>query len=474
MSRAAAIFDLDRTVLRGSSTPAIMRHLQEAGLANRGFPAERLFQATFDLFGESTVGMRAARGHSGVKPGWTVAEIAEIGETIADELMDRVQPFVPSLLAQHKAAGRTLVLATASNQASIQGLADRLGFDHVVATRWAVDGDSYTGELDGVRLMGAEKCAAVLAWADAEDVDLSQSWAYSDSRYDAPLLSAVGNAVAVNPDVPLAIMAVRRGWTIRFLDKPEGVIKVAGRELQDWLRPLSRPGADPLATIVMEGVENIPAEGGAVLVFNHRSYYDSSAVSYVLGASGRNARFLGKKEVFDVPVAGLVAKAMGGIRVDRGTGSDEPLDRAIDALQGGDIIALAPQGTIPRGPAFFDTDLVGRWGAARLAIAAGVPVIPVALWGTEKVWPRSSRVPTVTMPGRHKPVVTVTVGAPFKITGKDPDKVTKTIMSKLVALLPPEARVKRTPTDAELLATFPPGYKGDPSREAERRPGRDV
>lgn len=473
VTHSAAIFDLDRTVLRGSSAPVIQRHLKQAGLANRDFPGEGLFQTSYELFGESRLVMAAARRQTGVKAGWPVEEIAVIAEKIADELMDQVQPFVPALVAEHHDAGRTVVLATASNQPTIQALADRLGFDHVVATKWVADGGTFTGVLDGVRLVGNAKRDAVVAWAKVHDVDLRKSWAYTDSRLDMGLLAAVGHPVAVNPDPQLAVVARLRRWKVRYLDKPEGVAKVAGRELQEWLRPLSMPRLDPTATIVVEGVENIPARGGAILVFNHRSYYDSAAVSYLIAQSGRNGRFLGKKEVFDVPVAGTIAKAMGGIRVDRGTGSDEPLELAAQALRGGDVIAMAPQGTIPRGPAFFDPVLKGRWGAARLAAMTGVPVIPVGVWGTEKVWPRSERLPQVVLPGREKPVVTVKVGKPFKVNDSDPDAATTTIMKKIVALLPAEARKARTPTPEELAKTYPPGYKGDPAQEADRRPGRD-
>ena len=104
-------------------------------------------------------------------------------------------------------------------------------------------------------------------------------------------------------------------------------------------------------------------------------------------------RFLGKKEVFDAPVVGQLARALGGIRVDRGTGSDEPLAEAAAALAGGELVAIMPQGTIPRGRAFFEPELKGRWGAARLAAMTKAPVIPIGLWGTEKVWPRSERMP---------------------------------------------------------------------------------
>ena len=130
-----------------------------------------------------------------------------------------------------------------------------------------------------------------------------------------------------------------------------------------------------------------------------------------IARSGRTVRFLGKKEVFDAPVIGQLATAMGGIRVDRGTGSDEPLQAAADALTGGEVVAIMPQGTIPRGPAFFEPELKGRWGAARLAALTKAPVIPIGLWGTERVWPRSSRLPNV-LNVADPPLVTVRVGEP--------------------------------------------------------------
>ncbi|MEY2469459.1 MAG: putative phosphoserine phosphatase / 1-acylglycerol-3-phosphate O-acyltransferase [Actinomycetota bacterium] len=418
--------------------------------------------------------MRLARTRSSAKKGWLVDDIAALAEKIADELMDMVQPFVRPLLDDHRAAGCKLALATGSDYATVQPFAARLGFDDVIATRWAVDGDEYTGELDGARLLGSSKRDAVKQWANENGVDLSESWFYSDSRFDTGLLGDVGHPVAVNPDAALAVIARVRRWPVRHLDKPEGVAKIVGREVQEWIRPLGQPALDPVATIEIHGIENIPKTGGAILAFNHRSYYDSTAVGYVISKSGRNGRFLGKKEVFDVPVVGTLAKAMGGIRVDRGTGSDEPLELAADALRGGDVIAMAPQGTIPRGPAFFDPVLTARWGCARLAQMTGVPVIPVALWGTETVWPRSARTPHITAPGQHKPVVTIRIGKPFKVTQADLDDATAAIMKKITALLPAEARNQRNPTDEELMKTFPPGYKGDPNAEVERRPGSDT
>jgi putative phosphoserine phosphatase/1-acylglycerol-3-phosphate O-acyltransferase len=176
--------------------------------------------------------------------------------------------------------------------------------------------------------------------------------------------------------------------------------------------------------------------------------------------------------VFDAPVVGQLARAMGGIRVERGTGSDEPLREAARALEAGDLVAMMPQGTIPRGRAFFEPELVGRWGAARLAAMTKAPVVPVGLWGTEQVWPRNARVPNV-LNVTHPPTVTTRVGEPVKLYYKSLDADTERIMRALEALLPPESREVREPTPEELARTLPAGFKGDPNADTQHRPGRD-
>ena len=256
-------------------------------------------------------------------------------------------------------------------------------------------------------------------------------------------------------------MATSRRWPILNLDVSPGVVKipVLGIELQRLALQLSRPSLMPYVRFDIDGVEHIPAAGAAILVANHRSYFDSAAMSVAIARSGRTVRFLGKKEVFDVPVVGQLATAMGGIRVDRGTGSDEPLQAAADALAGGEVVAIMPQGTIPRGPAFFDPELKGRWGAARLAELTKAPVIPIGLWGTEKVWPRSSRLPNV-LNVTDPPEVRIRVGPPVELKYRSLDADTKRIMTAISKLLPPEARRRRTPTAEELAAHVSAGVPG--------------
>jgi putative phosphoserine phosphatase/1-acylglycerol-3-phosphate O-acyltransferase len=214
-----------------------------------------------------------------------------------------------------------------------------------------------------------------------------------------------------------------------------------------------------------------------ILVANHRSYFDVFAVAMMVAKTGRTVRFLGKKEVFDAPLVGQLASLFGGIRVDRASGSDEPLEHAVQALREGEMVAIMPQGTIPRGLAFFDTQLKGRWGAARLAVASNATVIPIGLWGTEKVWPRNAKLPDV-LNVSNPPLVSIKVGAPVELnrSGASNEIVeanTRAIMEAISALLPPESRDEVTPTDEQLRATFPSSYAGDLRVSDDRRPGTD-
>jgi putative phosphoserine phosphatase/1-acylglycerol-3-phosphate O-acyltransferase len=287
------------------------------------------------------------------------------------------------------------------------------------------------------------------------------------------MLGAVKHPVAVNPDPRMLLVALARRWPVLHLDVPSGVVKlpVINIEPQQAIMPFARPELIPFARFDIDGTDNIPAEGPAIVVGNHRSYFDPLAMGLMLSKRGRPVRFLGKKEVFDAPIVGQIARAVGGIRVERGTGSDEPLAAAAAALQAGEVVALMPEGTIPRGPAFFDPVLKGRWGAAKLAAMTGAPVIPVGLWGTEKVWPRSERLPNV-LAIRHPPTVRIRLGPPVKGLTGDPDADTKKIMKAISALLPAEARKKRTYTQEELARTYPGGKIRD-TDERSRRPGTD-
>ena len=172
--------------------------------------------------------------------------------------------------------------------------------------------------------------------------------------------------------------------------------------------------------------------------------------------AGRNPRGLAKKELFDAPLIGPLMRAGGAICVDREGSARAAYQAAEEALRSGEVLIIAPQGTIPRGEAFFDPRLRGQSGAARLAAATGAPVIPLGLWGTERVWPRASRLPDLTALV-HPPLVRIRVGPPVPgLTGVDFDADTERIMEAIAALLPPEAQLRRIPTADELARSRPP------------------
>lgn len=487
---AAAFIDLDRTLLSGASGPVITAALRAANLVPQSIPGESLLYRIFNTVGETLPSMLIARHGAAAMKGKSQRVVRDAARTAIPELTALVQPFAKQLIERHRAAGDKLVLATTTPYDFIDEFARSLGFDDVIGTRFAVDaGGLYSGELDGRFVWSGGKLAAVSEWCAANNVDIKESSAYTDSIYDSPLLEAVGSPHAVNPDARLQVLAAARRWPILNLDVSPGVVKVPviGTELQKLALTFARPELIPFAKFTIDGTHNIPASGPAILVGNHRSYFDVFAVSLTVGKTGRTVRFLGKKEVFDAPVIGQLAAALGGIRVERGTGGDAPLQAASAALEAGEMVAIMPQGTIPRGRAFFDPVLQGRWGAARLALRTGAPVIPMGLWGTEKVWPRNSQLPmlwNVTNP----PKITINVGpevalrrdgvvagdpASFDAADALADENTKRMMSAITNLLPPEAREQREPTEAELRAALPSNYKGDPNAEFTRRPGTD-
>ncbi len=465
MARSAAVFDLDRTLLRTSSTPAINAALFESGLVGREtIPGQGVVLGFYDAFGETMPSMALARAAALASRGWSVSEVALAAERAAERLETVVLPYVRPLLDRQRRSGRVLVLATTTPQHLVTPFAERLGFDAVVATRYATEVDEsgverYSGRLAGPFVWALGKLRSVRAWALSEGVDLRRSSAFSDSVYDLPLLSAVGEPVAVNPDVRLQAVATLRRWPVVHLDSPAGVPKLLGVEPLDVVRLTMQQLSVPLARFDIAGTENIPRRGPAVVVANHRSYFDPVAYGLAVFEGGRNPRGLAKKELFDAPVIGPLIRASGAICVDRKATGRAAYEEAEVALRSGEVLLIAPQGTIPRGDEFFDPVLVGKTGAARLAAATGAPVVPLGVWGTEQVWPRSSRLPKVSRILRP-PMVRVRVGRPVTgLTGTDFEADTRRIMDSIVEQLPPQARIRRKPTPEELARSLPPGAR---------------
>ena len=198
--------------------------------------------------------------------GWSVDRVLAAGRRAADLLAPQVGAYVPSLLAEHRRAGHVLVLATTTPDALIRPLARRLGFDEVIGTRYAWKDGAYSGALEGGFVWGPGKLAAVRRWARDEQMELRESFAYSDSVFDLPLLSAVGHPVATNPDPALHAFALLRRWPVLHLDSPPGVVTVLGAEAFDLAKHAIRPEMFPYARFDIEGVDQIPDAGPFVLV----------------------------------------------------------------------------------------------------------------------------------------------------------------------------------------------------------------
>jgi HAD superfamily hydrolase (TIGR01490 family) len=222
MGRSAAFFDLDRTLLRRSSTLALAPAFRRHGVITRVQLAKAAFwQLLFVLHGTSKERVRAA-SEDGLMllRGFTPEQMRAL---VAGSLESVLRPLVYGepldLVARHRERGEPAYIVSAALQEVVDALADDLGFDGALGTVCEVVDGVYTGR--GLRsLHGENKAAVVRELAVAEAFDLETSTAYSDSHTDLPFLEAVGNPIAVNPDRELRRIAESRRWPVlRFTQR---------------------------------------------------------------------------------------------------------------------------------------------------------------------------------------------------------------------------------------------------------------
>jgi 1-acyl-sn-glycerol-3-phosphate acyltransferase len=179
--------------------------------------------------------------------------------------------------------------------------------------------------------------------------------------------------------------------------------------------------------LTVEGGEHIPAAGGCVLVSTHVSYLDFIFVGLAAQPSARLVRFMAKKAVFDHKVSGPLMRGMHHIPVDRKAGAGA-YDAALDALRAGEVVGVFPEATISQS---FEVKGL-KTGAARMALAAGVPIVPVTIWGTQRLWTKGK---PRHLTRRHTPVL-IRVGPPVQAApGDEPAVVTERIGEALRTLL---------------------------------------
>ncbi|WP_018547951.1 HAD family hydrolase [Streptomyces sp. LaPpAH-108] len=263
LPRAAAFFDLDKTVIAKSSTLTFSKSFYQGGLINRRAALRTAYaQFVFLAGGMDHDQMERMREYlSTLCRGWNVRQVREI---VAETLHDLIDPIIydeaASLIERHHAAGRDVVIVSTSGAEVVEPIGELLGADRVVATRLVVGEDGcYTGEVE-YYAYGPTKAEAVRELAASEGYDLDRSHAYSDSVTDLPMLQAVGHPHAVNPDRALRREAVARGWPVLEFRKPV--------RLKQRLPTLSVPPRPAL--VAMAAVGAAAATAGLVWYANRR------------------------------------------------------------------------------------------------------------------------------------------------------------------------------------------------------------
>lgn len=214
----AAFFDVDNTIIRGASAFHIARGLKQRGyFRNRDLIRFGWEQLKYLVFGESQEQMTTVRSEAlSIIKGWSVAEMAAIGEEVYDEILAmRIFPGTKALIDEHRAQGHEVWLVTASPVEIGRLIARRLNATGALGTIAEHKGGLYTGRLVGDMMHGEAKAVAVRELAARKQLDLSRCFAYGDSMNDAPMLGTVGHGCAINPDSRLRRHAKREGWPIQ-------------------------------------------------------------------------------------------------------------------------------------------------------------------------------------------------------------------------------------------------------------------
>ncbi|HEY1442656.1 MAG TPA: HAD-IB family hydrolase [Mycobacterium sp.] len=403
--KVAAFFEYDGTLIDGSSARAMLgdriRRLN-AGRAELGkavLTMLRGVESEQDYAGllESNKSFLADK---------TVAEMTESTEKMfRHDAAARLRPQMWEIVQAHREMSHRIVIASSANQFEIVPVARELDADHALATELEVIDGVLTGATSGRPLWGPGKAAAVRALAREHDLDLTESFAYSDANADVPFLEAVGHPVTVCPDDQLRAEARARAWPILDIPKrsqPVGELVartaayygsfVAGAALGALVGafrrdptvlannglPLGNDVGLALAGIrvqVVSGEEHLTAARPCVFVINHQSKLDAG-ILFKLLRSGFTG--IAKKEARDIPVIGQILASAGVVFIDRAnTGKAiNQLEPAVAKLRDeGVSVALSPEGTrsvTPRLGPF-------RKGAFHTAMQAGVPVVPIVI-----------------------------------------------------------------------------------------------
>jgi HAD superfamily hydrolase (TIGR01490 family) len=220
-SRAAAFFDLDRTLMAGSSGIFFARAAFETGMITRARLARDVYEnLRFRLRGSNDDWADAVRRRVGeMIAGVPVRDLERLSPRVLAGVLPRLYPQMLERAYEHQDAGRLVYIVTAASQEMADLLAHVLAFDGGLGSRSEVRDGRYTGRAAGPFNYREGKVIAMRELAERERIDLAASYAYSDSESDLPMLRTVGHPVVVNPDTDLAQVALREGWEVVRLDR---------------------------------------------------------------------------------------------------------------------------------------------------------------------------------------------------------------------------------------------------------------
>jgi putative phosphoserine phosphatase/1-acylglycerol-3-phosphate O-acyltransferase len=343
-------------------------------------------------------------------------DVDEMGERIfRQSIADLIYPEMRDLVHAHQRRGHTVVLSSSALSMQAVPVARYLGIDHVVCNRFVVDEHGVlTGEIERPVIWGTTKATSVQRFAAEHHVDLSNSYFYADGDEDLALMHLVGHPRPVNPGPGLARVAGRRGWPVlRFKSRDAGTPLARVRALAGAgsLAPLAagalgiglltrnkRTGINfltrfwPETVLALNGVklnvsgaQNLTAQRPAVFLFNHRNNFD---VFMVAALVKDNWTGIAKKELEANPIFGTIGKLLDAAFIDRADSAAAvaALGPVEEAARKGLSILVAPEGTR------LDTQAVGPFkkGAFRIAMATGLPIVPVVIRNSDSVAGRNA------------------------------------------------------------------------------------
>ena len=398
-----AFFDLDRTLIAGFSVfPLMIDGVMSGRFGPAGLALATMAGLRFQLGQLGFSGFLAEA--AAMLKGEAEAVMHEVGERLyTEKLAPAVYPEARAIVRAHRRRGHTLAVVSSATRYQIEPLARDLGIEHVLCTRLEVQDGRFTGGIVSPPCYGEGKLEAARGLASSRGVDLRESFFYTDSDEDLPLLEGVGRPRPTNPNRRLSTIAARRGWPARtfttrgfpgvmdvvrtglsvaslapslLLGAPAGLLEGSWRQVINLAATTWGELGTALAGIrvSVHGEEHLWSHRPAVFIFNHQSAVDVLILCKLLH---RDFVGISKQEVRSNPVFGPAFALAGTVFIDRANHRKavEALKPAVDALREGLSIVIAPEGTRS------STGRLGRFkkGAFHIAMQARRPIVPIVI-----------------------------------------------------------------------------------------------